>query len=50
MMLYKVLIVPLIKANYQYVKKRDYHTATKEGQTHRCTKQPTSSHSAKCGL
>ena len=31
-------------------KKWDYHTATKEGQTHRCTKQPTSSHSAKCGL
>ena len=31
-------------------KKRDYHSATKEGQTHRCTKQPTSSHSAKCGL
>ena len=50
MMLYELLIVPSIKANINMSKKRDYHTATKEGQTYRCTKQPTSSHSAKCGL
>ena len=36
MMLYKVLI-------------EDHHTANKEGQTHRFTKQLTSSYPVKCG-